>query len=347
MNNAMDDKLIGNENNIVFYTDKDNNVNVEVILQNENVWLNIESLTKLFKIDRTGITRHINNIYKDEELEENSTCAKIAQVQKEGNRSVTRNISYYNLDMIISIGFRVNSKPAIKFRTWANKVIKEYMIKGFALNDYRFINGNKFDTRYFDELLERIKTIRVSERMSYQKIMDLFIATAVDYNKDSEEAYAFFKIVQNKLHFAITRKTAAELIYTRANSNKEHMGLTNWKNSPNGLIYKYDVAIAKNYLNEEEINKLNDLTNMFLVFAEDEAKEKHVMTMQDWIAATDNLLKFRRKNVLDNAGSISHKEALEKAENEYEKFKVKQDTEYISSMDQMLDKYLSENKKSH
>ena len=344
MTNTIDDKLIGNENNIVFYTDKDDNVNVEVILQNENVWLNIESLTKLFKIDRTGITRHINNIYKDEELEENSTCAKIAQVQKEGNRSVTRNISYYNLDMIISIGFRVNSKPAIKFRTWANKVIKEYMIKGFALNDDRFISGNRFDTRYFDELLERIKTIRVSERMSYQKIMDLFIATAVDYNKDSEEAYTFFKIVQNKLHFAITGKTAAELIYNRANANKEHMGLTNWKNSPNGLIYKYDVAIAKNYLNEEEINKLNDLTNMFLVFAEDEAKERHVMTMQDWIDATDDLLKFRRKNVLDNAGSISHREAIEKAENEYEIFKVKQDNEYISSMDKMLDKYLSENK---
>ena len=344
MNNTIDDKLIGNENNIVFYTDKEDNVNVEVILQDENVWLNIESLTKLFKIDRTGITRHINNIYKDEELEENSTCAKIAQVQKEGNRSVTRNISYYNLDMIISIGFRVNSKPAIKFRTWANKVIKEYMIKGFALNDDRFINGNKFDTRYFDELLERIKTIRVSERMSYQKIMDLFIATAVDYNKDSEEAYTFFKIVQNKLHFAITEKTAAELIYTRADSNKENMGLTNWKNSPNGLIYKYDVAIAKNYLNEEEINKLNDLTNMFLVFAEDEAKERHVMTMKDWIDATDNLLKFRRKNVLDNAGTISHKEALEKANKEYEKFRVKQDNEYISSMDKMLDKYLSENK---
>ena len=344
MNNTIDDKLIGNENNIVFYTDKDDNVNVEVILQNENVWLNIESLTKLFKIDRTGITRHINNIYKDEELEENSTCAKIAQVQKEGNRSVTRNISYYNLDMIISIGFRVNSKPAIKFRTWANKVIKEYMIKGFALNDDRFISGNRFDTRYFDELLERIKTIRVSERMSYQKIMDLFIATAVDYNKDSEEAYTFFKIVQNKLHFAITGKTAAELIYNRANANKEHMGLTNWKNSPNGLIYKYDVAIAKNYLNEEEINKLNDLTNMFLVFAEDEAKQRHVMTMQDWIDATDDLLKFRRKNVLDNAGSISHREAIEKAENEYEIFKVKQDNEYISSMDKMLDKYLSENK---
>ena len=228
-NNTIDDNLIGNENNIVFYTDEENNVNVEVILQNENVWLNIDSLTKLFKIDRTGITRHINNIYKDEELEENSTCAKIAQVQKEGNRSVTRNISYYNLDMIISIGFRVNSKPAIKFRTWANKIIKEYMIKGFALNDDRFINGNKFDTRYFDELLERIKTIRVSERMSYQKIMDLFIATAVDYNKDSEEAYTFFKIVQNKLHYAITGKTAAELIFERVDSKKAHMGLTSWK----------------------------------------------------------------------------------------------------------------------
>lgn len=344
MDNTIDDKLIGNENNIVFYTDNEDNIKVEVILQNENVWLNIESLTKLFKIDRTGITRHINNIYKDEELEENSTCAKIAQVQKEGNRSVTRNISYYNLDMIISIGFRVNSKPAIKFRTWANKIIKEYMIKGFALNDERFIKGNKFDTGYFDELLERIKTIRTSERMAYQKITDLFITTAVDYNKDSEEAYTFFKIVQNKLHYAITGKTAAELIFERVDSEKANMGLTSWKNSPDGLIYKYDVIIAKNYLNEEEINKLNDLTNMFLVFAEDEAKERHVMTMQDWIDATDNLLKFRRKNVLDNAGFISHKEALEKANEEYEKFRVKQDTEYISSMDQMLDKYLSENK---
>ena len=165
----MNNKLIGNENNIVFYTDEDGNTNIEVILQNEDVWLNIESLTKLFKIDRTGITRHINNIYKDEELEEKSTCAKIAQVQKEGNRKVLRNISYYNLDMIISIGFRVNSKLAIKFRTWANKILKEYLIKGFALNDDRFMKGNKYDAKYFDELLERIKTIRTSERMLIKK----------------------------------------------------------------------------------------------------------------------------------------------------------------------------------
>ena len=343
-NNTIDDNLIGNENNIVFYTDEENNVNVEVILQNENVWLNIDSLTKLFKIDRTGITRHINNIYKDEELEENSTCAKIAQVQKEGNRSVTRNISYYNLDMIISIGFRVNSKPAIKFRTWANKIIKEYMIKGFALNDDRFINGNKFDTRYFDELLERIKTIRVSERMSYQKIMDLFIATAVDYNKDSEEAYTFFKIVQNKLHYAITGKTAAELIFERVDSKKDHMGLTSWKNSPDGLIYKYDVGIAKNYLKKDELEKLNDLTNLFLDVAETEAKEQKTITMSKWIEVADDLLKYRKKNILKDAGKISHKQAIEKANKEYEKFRIQQDEEYISSMDQMLDKYLKENK---
>ena len=288
-NNIIDDKLIGNENNIVFYTDDEDNVSIEVLLQNENVWLNIESLTKLFKIDRTGITRHINNIYKDEELEEDATCAKIAQVQKEGTRRVTRNISYYNLDMIISIGFRVNSKPAIKFRKWSNKIIKEYMVKGFALNDDRFINGNKFDARYFDELLERIKTIRVSERMSYQKIMDLFIATAIDYNKDSEEAYTFFKIVQNKLHFAITGKTAAELIFERVDANKEHMGLTSWKNSPDGLIYKYDVSIAKNYLQKEELESLNDLTNLFLDVAETEAKEQKTMTMNSWIEVADDL----------------------------------------------------------
>lgn len=340
----MDSKLIGNENNIVFYTDDEDNIKVEVILQNENVWLNIESLTKLFKIDRTGITRHINNIYKDEELDENSTCAKIAQVQKEGNRSVSRNISYYNLDMIISIGFRVNSKPAIKFRTWANKLIKEYMVKGFALDDDRFLKGGKVNAKYFDELLERIKTIRASERMSYQKITDLFIATAVDYNPKSEEAYTFFKIVQNKLHYAITGHTAAELIYERVNAEKENMGLTTWEEAPDGMIYKYDVSIAKNYLNEEEIRKLNNLTTFFLDYAEAMAEENQVMTMKNWIDETDNLLKFRKKDILKTSGKISHKEAIEKAENEYEKFKVKQDMQYISSMDEMYQRYLNESK---
>ena len=341
----MDNQLIGDENNIVFYTDEEDNINVEVIMQNENVWLNTESIAKLFKVQRPAITKHINNIYTDEELEENSTCSKMEQVQNEGNRRVTRNISYYNLDMIISIGFRVNSKPAIKFRKWANKIIKEYMIKGFAFNDERFINGNKVDEKYFSELLERIKTVRVSERMSYQKIMDLFIATALDYDKNSEEAYTFFKIVQNKLHYAITGHTAAELIFNRADANKINMGLTSWKNSPDGLIYKYDVGIAKNYLQKDEIEKLNDLTNLFLDVAETEAKEQKVMTMNDWIEVADGLLKYRKKNILENAGIISHKQAIDKANNEYEKFSRKQDQQYISSMDKMLGKYLKENKK--
>ena len=338
----IENQLIGDENNIIFYTDEENNVNVEVILQNENVWLNTESIAKLFKVDRTGIIRHINNIYKEEELDANSTCAKNAQVQNEGGRKVTRNIAYYNLDMIISIGFRVNSKPAIKFRKWANQTIKEYMIKGFAFNDERFINGNKYDTRYFNELLERIKTVRVSERMAYQKIMDLFIATAVDYNKDSEEAYTFFKIVQNKLHYAITGYTAAELIFNRADSEKNNMGLTSWKNSPDGLIYKYDVGIAKNYLKEDEIERLKDLTNIFLDVAETEAKEQKIMTMNDWIKVADDLLKYRKKDILESAGKISHKQAIDKANSEYEKFSQKQDQQYISSMDKMLEKYLKE-----
>ena len=339
----MDNKLIGNENNIIFYEDEEGNSKVEVVLKDDNVWLNADALSTLFNIDRSGIVRHINNIYKDEELDENSTCAKIAHMGNDGKQAY--NTKYYNLDMIISLGFRVNSKKAIKFRTWANKIIKDYMVKGFALNDDRFINGNKFDTRYFEELLERIKVIRTSERMSYQKITDIFIVTSVDYDKKSDEAYTFFKIVQNKLHYAITGHTAAELIYERACSEKIHMGLTNWKNSPDGLIYKYDVGIAKNYLSEEELKKLNNLTILFLDYAEDMAEEQNIMTMQKWIDITDKLISFRDKKVLKDSGKVSHKQAIEKAENEYEKFRIKQDREYISSMDEMYKKYLEENKK--
>lgn len=341
----MSENLIGNENNIIFYEDENGNSKVEVVLKDDNVWLNVYAIANLFKVQRPDIVKHINNIYNDEELDKASTCSILEQVQLEGTRNVKRKREYYNLDMIISIGFRVNSKTAIKFRTWANKIIKEYMVKGFALNDDRFINGNKFDTRYFDELLERIKTIRTSERMSYQKITDIFIDTSIDYDKKSEEAYTFFKIVQNKLHYAITGKTAAELIYERVDSDKLHMGLTTWKNSPDGLIYKYDVGIAKNYLNEQELKKLNNLTTLFLDYAEDMAEEQKLMTMQKWIDATDKLLEFREKKILNDSGTISHREAIEKAENEYEKFRIKQDREYISSMDEMYKRYIEENKK--
>ena len=328
------------QNNLLIYKDKDGNIVVDAIFKDETLWLTQKSMAKVFTVDRTVITKHLKNIFKDEELIKEQVCAKIAHTAEDGK---TYNTEFYNLDAIIAVGYRVNSKKATEFRIWATKVLKDYMIKGFALNDERFIRGNKYDAKYFDELLERIKTIRVSERMSYQKITDLFIATSANYNPKSEEAYTFFKIIQNKLHYAISGHTAAELIYSRADASKEHMGLTNWNNSPDGLIYKYDVSIAKNYLTEEELSKLNDLTNLFLVFAEDEAKERHVMTMQNWIDATDDLLKFRRKKVLNNAGSISHKEAVDKAEKEYEKYRVIQDQEYISSMDRFYKKYLEEN----
>lgn len=332
----MANKLIGNENNIIFYTDEEGNLQIEVILQDENVWLNIESLTKLFKIDRTGITRHINNIYKDEELEEDSTCAKIAQVKKEGNRSVTRNISYYNLDMIISIGFRINSKLAIKFRTWANKIIKEYMIQGFSLNEERFLKGKKSDQEYFKRLLEKIKLIRTSERMFYQKITDIFAECSLDYDRTSDLAREFYATIQNKFHYAITKNTAAEIIYNRADSNKENMGLTNWKESPNGKILKSDVTIAKNYLSETELRNLNNVVNIFLDIAEDNAERNIPMYMKDWKKEVDIVLSVRHYDILEGKGKISKKQADEKAENEYEKYKVIQDKKFISDFDILM-----------
>ncbi len=327
------------ESDLIIYKNKEGNIIVDAIYKDETLWLSQKSMSKVFDCSTDNISLHLKNIFKEGELDENSVVEESSVTASDGKKYKTK---IYNLDVIIAVGYRVNSKKATQFRIWATKVLKEYMTKGFALNDERFIRGNKYDAKYFDELLERIKTIRVSERMSYQKITDLFIATSTDYNPKSEEAYTFFKIVQNKLHFAISGHTAAELIYSRADSNKEHMGLTSWKNSPDGLIYKYDVGIAKNYLNQEELEKLNDLTNIFLVFAEDEAKERHIMTMQDWINATDDLLTFRRKKILDNSGKISYRQAIEKAENEYEKYRVIQDQKYISSMDEFYNKYLEE-----
>ncbi|MDO5557038.1 MAG: RhuM family protein, partial [Clostridia bacterium] len=286
---------------LLIYKNKDGNIIVDAIYKDETLWLTQKGMAKVFDVGIPAISKQLNNIFTDEELDRDSVVSKM-EITASDNKNYNTDI--YNLDAIIAVGYRISSKKATEFRIWATKILKEYMTKGFALNDERFIRGNKYDAKYFDELLERIKTIRVSERMSYQKITDLFIATSTDYDPKSENAYTFFKIVQNKLHYAISGHTASKLIYNRVDSNKKHMALTTWKNSPDGLIYKYDVSIAKNYLNEEELNKLNDLTNMFLVFAEDEAKERHIMTMQDWIDATDNLLKFRRKNILKNSGAF-------------------------------------------
>ena len=327
-------------NNLLIYKNSEGNVIVDAIFKDETLWLTQKGMSKVFDCTIDNISLHLKNIFKDNELDEKLVVENSSITASDGKNYKTK---IYNLDAIIAVGYRVNSKKATEFRIWATRVLKEYMIKGFALNDERFIRGNKYDAKYFDELLERIKTIRVSERMSYQKITDLFIETSTDYNPKSEEAYTFFKIVQNKLHFAITGKTAAELIFERVDANKEHMGLTSWKNSPEGLIYKYDVSIAKNYLQKEELEKLNDLTNLFLDVAETEAKEQKTMTMNNWIEVADDLLKYRKKNILKDAGKISHKQAVEKANSEYEKFRVKQDNEYISSMDKMLNKYLKEN----
>ena len=333
------------ESNILLYETEEGNVNVDVILKDETIWLTQKSMAEVFDCSSDNVSLHLKNIFEDNELDKNSTTEKISVVRKEGNRNVNRELEFYNLDAIIAVGYRVNSKKATKFRIWATKILKDYMIKGFVIDTEKMKNGPKFGKDYYDELLQTIKEIRLSERRQYQKITDLFEATSIDYNKESDEAYTFFKIVQNKLHYAITGKTAAELIYERVDSEKIHMGLTTLKNSPDGKIMKYDISIAKNYLNEEELKKLERLTISFLDYAEDMAEEHQVMTMNDWIKETDELLKFRNKNVLSDSGKVSHKKALEKAENEYEKFRIKQDREYISSMDEMYKKYLEENNK--
>ena len=330
----MNDKLIGTEKNILFYNDEDGNTQVEVLLENEDVWLNAEALSTLFNIDRSGIVRHINNIYKDEELSEDSTCAKIAHVGNDGKQ--TYSTKYYNLDMIISIGFRVNSKKAIKFRTWANKIIKDYMVQGFALNDDRFMKARKSDQEYFKRLLERIKLIRTSERMFYQKITDIFAECSIDYDKNSDIAITFYKTIQNKFHYAITGQTAAEIVYSRVDSKKENMGLTTWENSPDGKILKSDVIIAKNYLEEKEIKNLNNLVNLFLDIAENNAERNITMYMEDWKSEVENALKVFHYEVLEGKGKISHEMAKDKAFSEYEKYKVIQDKNFVSDFDKLI-----------
>lgn len=329
-------QIIGNEKNILFYNDEEGNLKIEVLLENEDVWLTQKSLAKLFDTTRNNITLHIGNIYKEDELDENSTSKDSLLVQTEGRRNVKRNLKIYNLDMIISIGFRVNSKKAIKFRSWANKIIKDYMVQGFALNDERFMKARKSDQEYFKRLLEKIKLIRTSERMFYQKITDIFAECSIDYDKNSDTATAFYKTIQNKFHFAITGKTAAEIIYDRVSASKDNMGLTTWENFPDGKILKSDVIIAKNYLGEKEIKNLNNLVNLFLDIAENNAERNIAMHMEDWKNEVENALKVFHYDVLDGKGKISHEMAKERAFQEYEKYKVIQDKNFVSDFDKLL-----------
>lgn len=328
------------EHEIVLYQIDKTNICVSVFFREETFWMTQKAMAELFDCSTDNISLHLKNIFREEELDEKSTTEFFSVVQKEGNRNVSRNVKCYNLDAIIAVGYRVNSKKATRFRQWATKTLKEYIIKGFVLNDDMLKNGKPFGKDYFDELLERIREIRASERRAYQKITDVFEQCSYDYDKNSETTKAFYAFVQNKLHFAITGKTAAELIYERADSEKPSMGLTTWKDAPDGKILKRDIGIAKNYLNEKELTRLNRLVTMFIDYAELMAEDGVLMSMQDWVDQTNQFLTNNSRKVLSGKGKISHEAALEKAEKEYEAFRIKQDQEYVSEFDREVEKYL-------
>ena len=327
------------KHDIVLYQIDDTNVCVSVYFGNETFWLTTKAMAELFGVKSQAITKHLGNIYEEEELTREATCSKKEQVQIEGGREVKRNLDFYNLDAIIAVGYRVNSKKATKFRQWATKTLKEYITKGFVLNDDMLKNGKPFGKDYFDELLERIREIRASERRAYQKITDVFEQCSYDYDKNSETTRAFYAFVQNKLHFAVTGQTAAELIFDRADAERPTMGLTTWKDAPDGKILKRDIVVAKNYLNEKEMSRLNRLVTMFIDYAELMAEDEILMSMQDWVDQTNQFLSNNRRKVLEGKGRISHEQAIEKAAKEYGIFRVRQDQEYVSEFDKQTEKY--------
>ena len=313
---------------------------VIVVFYEENFWLTQSGMAELFDCTTDNVSLHLKNIYAEGELEQNATTEKFSVVRKEGTRTVNRTIDHYNLDAIIAVGYRVNSKKATRFRQWATKTLKEYIQKGFVLNDEMMKNGRPFGKDYFDELLERIREIRASERRAYQKIADVFEQCSYDYDKNSDTTKAFYAFVQNKLQFAVTGKTAAELISERATLDSPTMGLTTWKGAPDGKILKSDTLVAKNYLSEKEISRLNRLVTMFIDYAELMAEDEQLMSMQDWLNETDRFLQNNRRNVLDGKGSISHDAAVKKVSGIYSEFRKKQDAEYISEFDRQTAKYL-------
>ena len=310
---------------------------VAVRFEDGDLWLTQKSIGELFNTTRNNITMHINEIYNTYELDESSTSKKFLLVQIEGNREVKRNVQYYNLDMVISIGYRVNSGQAIQLRRWATYILKEFSKKGYIIDKKRMANGAFFDEDYYDSLLAEIREIRLSERRFYQKVTDIY-ATSVDYDSKSPTTIKFFKKVQNKMHYAVSHQTAAEIIYNRANADKEFMGLTSWKNSPNGKILETDVVIAKNYLNKEELESLELIVSAFLDLAENRAKRHIPMTMEDWAVRIDKFLLADDLDVLKDAGKISHEIACDKALSEFDRYRIKQDKLYKSDFDLLLEK---------
>lgn len=320
-----------NNDNMLIYQSEDGKIKIDVRFENETVWLSLDQMTTLFGRDKSTISRHIKNVFEEGELPNEATVANFATVQVEGNREVVRNIDYYNLDVIISVGYRVKSQQGTQFRIWATQRLKEYIIKGFTLNDERFKTGSSYN--YFKELLDRIRDIRLSEKMFYQQIKEIY-ATSIDYNPSAEMTLAFFKEVQNKLLWAVSGKTAAELVYYRANATLPMMGLTSTEKE--GKISKSDTLIGKNYLNEKEIGQLKLIVEQFLAYAEAQALAEKPMYMRDWVQKLRLVLTMNEKSILEHAGTISHKLAVEKATKEFIAYKEQQrQIEHFESIKQL------------
>lgn len=329
---------------MMIYQTPDNNIKVEIYLKDENLWLTQIRIAELFGVHRPAVTKHLNNIFYTRELDEKSVSSILEHTAKDGKKYKTK---FYNLDAIIAVGYRVNSIKATRFRIWATHILKEYIIKGFVMDDERLKDPDQiFGKDYFEEQLARIRDIRSSERRLYQKITDIYAECSADYDPKSDITKEFYATVQNKLHFAIMGQTAAEIIKNRVDNKKQNIGLTNWKNGPKGKIREMDVVIAKNYLNEVELDKLNRIVTMYLDYAEMQAKERNIMYMSDWIEKLDSFLKFNNKDVLLNLGKVSHDDAEELALREYEKYKKNQDKNYISDFDREAKKILKSNPKS-
>jgi len=324
------------DNHIVFFQSQDWIVHLEVMYSDENIWLSQKLMAELFWCSADNISLHLKNIYKEWELNEISTAEDFSVVQNEWWREVKRMIKMYSLEAIIAVWYRVNSSRWIEFRSWATWILKSYIQKWFALDSDRMKYGSRFSTRYFDELYEEIRDIRTSERMMYQKITDIY-ATSFDYDSNAPETKEFFATVQNKLHFAITWKTAAEIIVERADSSKDKMWLTSWRKSPNWKIMPSDVVVAKNYLNKEELSNLNRIWNMYLDYAELQAAKWKIMMMKDWKEKMDAFLKFSEYEILNDSWKVSNEVAKALALKEYEKYKIKQDREYISDFDKLIE----------
>ena len=326
---------------MVLYHSDEGDVSVDAYIKDESIWITQKAMAELFGVKVPDISKHLSNIYDEGELVKEATISKMEIVQREGNRDVKRTQVFYNLDAIISVGYRVNSIKATKFRIWATTVLKEYMTKGFVLDDDRLKQGKTaFGKDYFRELLERVRSIRASERRIWQQITDIFAECSIDYTKDSEVAYHFYATIQNKFHYAITNHTAAEIVYESADHEKEHMGLTTWKNAPDGRILKSDVSIAKNYLDEKQIRRLERAVTGYFDYIEDLIERENVFTMEEFEKSVNAFLEFRQYKILKDNGRISHKQAMDKANAEYEIFNRTQPIE--SDFDKAIKKMLKE-----